>query len=93
MPLYEFECDECGARFEELVPAGTTAIACQRCGSDRTHRRYSAQAASFQLVKSPGEARKQEARNAELKRRTKADFKRRRQAARDTRAKAGGSDG
>jgi len=93
MPLYEFECERCGARFEELVAAGTTAAACQRCGSDRTRRRYSAQAASFQVVKSRGNARKQEARNAELKSRTKADFKRRRQAAQDARAKAGGSGG
>jgi putative FmdB family regulatory protein len=90
MPLYEFECDECGARFEGLVAAGTSAVACHRCGSERTSRRYSAQAASFQLVKSSGEARRQEARNAELKQRTKADFKRRRRAAR---AKAGGSGG
>jgi putative FmdB family regulatory protein len=93
MPLYEFECDECGARFEELVAAGTMAVACRSCGSGRTHRRYSAQAASPRLVKSRGDARKQEARNAELKRRTKADFKRRRQAARDARARAGGPDG
>jgi putative FmdB family regulatory protein len=89
MPLYEFECDECGARFEELVDAGTTAVACHRCGSERTGRRYSAQAASFQLVKSPSDARRQQARNAELKKRTKADFLRRRRAAR---AKAGGSN-
>ena len=90
MPIYDFECDECGARFEALVDAGTSSAACRNCGSERTHRRYSAQAASFQLVKSPGEARKQEARNAELKKRTKADFKRRRRAAREARAKAGG---
>jgi putative FmdB family regulatory protein len=93
MPIYAFECDACGTRFEELVAAGTAAVACHSCGSERTHRRYSAQAASFQLVKSPGEARRQEARNAELNKRTKADFKRQRQAARDARAKAGGQDG
>jgi putative FmdB family regulatory protein len=93
MPIYEFECDACGARFEELVAAGTAAVACHECGSTRTDRRYSAQAAGFQLVKSPGEARKQEARNAELKRRTKADFKRRRKAARDARTKARGQGG
>jgi putative FmdB family regulatory protein len=93
MPIYEFECDQCGARFEGLVDAGTTSAACRECGSKRTRRRYSAQAAGFQLVKSPGEARRQEARNAELKKRTKADFKRRRKAARDARAKAGGNRG
>jgi putative FmdB family regulatory protein len=40
MPIYEFECEECGARFEELVAAGRTA-ACPGCGSERTRRLYS----------------------------------------------------
>jgi len=93
MPIYEFDCDECGTRFEELLDVGTRSVVCRNCGSGRTHRRYSAQAAAFQLVKSPGEARKQEARNAELQKRTKADFKARRKAAREARARAGGPDG
>ncbi|HET6997861.1 MAG TPA: zinc ribbon domain-containing protein [Solirubrobacterales bacterium] len=38
MPIYEFECDECGERFEELVAAGKAAAACPRCGSGRTRR-------------------------------------------------------
>jgi putative FmdB family regulatory protein len=41
MPIYEFECEECGARFEELVGAGATA-ACPSCGAERTRRLYSA---------------------------------------------------
>jgi putative FmdB family regulatory protein len=40
MPIYEFECEECGARFEELVAAGGTS-ACSACGSERTRRLYS----------------------------------------------------
>ena len=41
MPIYEFECEGCGARFEELV--GTEAAApCPTCGSERTRRLYSA---------------------------------------------------
>jgi putative FmdB family regulatory protein len=40
MPIYEFECEECGGRFEELVAAGATA-ACRACGSVRTRRLYS----------------------------------------------------
>ncbi|HEX7280392.1 MAG TPA: FmdB family zinc ribbon protein [Solirubrobacterales bacterium] len=40
MPIYEFECEECGARFEELVAAGSAA-ACAACGSERTRRLYS----------------------------------------------------
>ena len=91
MPIYEFECDECGARVEQLLDADAVVAACPECGSQHTTRRYSAQAAGFQLVKSQGEARRQEARNAELKKRTKADFKARRQAQREARTKASGS--
>ncbi|HEX6152732.1 MAG TPA: zinc ribbon domain-containing protein [Solirubrobacterales bacterium] len=40
MPIYEFECEECGARFEELVAAGGASV-CAACGSTRTRRLYS----------------------------------------------------
>jgi putative FmdB family regulatory protein len=38
MPLYEFECADCGNCFEELVTSGTQSLACPRCGSHRTRR-------------------------------------------------------
>ena len=38
MPIYEFECEECEARFEELVAADAAPIACPECGSARTRR-------------------------------------------------------
>jgi len=38
MPIYEFECDGCGERFEELLAAGATAAPCPRCGSTATQR-------------------------------------------------------
>ena len=38
MPIYEFECGKCGARFEELVAAGASEVACEACGSTRTRR-------------------------------------------------------
>lgn len=38
MPIYEFECEECGARFEELIAADAAAPACAGCGSPRTRR-------------------------------------------------------
>jgi putative FmdB family regulatory protein len=40
MPIYEFECEGCGLRFEELVAAGAS-VACPECRSERTCRRYS----------------------------------------------------
>ena len=42
MPIYEFECEECGTGFEELVAAGTAAVSCPECGSGRTRRLISA---------------------------------------------------
>ena len=38
MPIYEFECEECGARFEELVAAGAAEAPCLECRSTRTRR-------------------------------------------------------
>jgi putative FmdB family regulatory protein len=38
MPIYEFECEQCPCRFEELVASGTDRIACPRCGSAQTSR-------------------------------------------------------
>jgi putative FmdB family regulatory protein len=38
MPVYEFECEECGERFEELAPAGATDVACPSCHTTRTRR-------------------------------------------------------
>ena len=40
MPIYEFECAKCGARFEELVSAGAKAP-CPQCKSPEVERRYS----------------------------------------------------
>jgi putative FmdB family regulatory protein len=82
MPIYDFVCESCGARFEELVPAGTESAPCGACGHEHTRRAYSPQAATPRLVKSPGGARRQERENAKLRERAKADFSRRRKAAR-----------
>jgi putative FmdB family regulatory protein len=40
MPIYEFECEDCGACFEELVTAGGAAV-CPSCGSERARRLFS----------------------------------------------------
>jgi putative FmdB family regulatory protein len=72
--MYEFLCEACGTRFEELVDAGTASVDCRACGDDRTRRVYSPQGAPFDLVKTPGEARKQERKNAQLRDRAKQRF-------------------
>lgn len=38
MPVYEFECEECSRRFEELAPSETRSLVCPECGSERTRR-------------------------------------------------------
>jgi len=38
MPVYEFECEECGNRFEELTSSETRALVCPACGAERTRR-------------------------------------------------------
>jgi putative FmdB family regulatory protein len=83
VPLYEFECGRCGARFEELVDVGTSSTACRVCGADDTHRVYSPPGAPFQLVKTNAETRKQERRNAQLRAQAKQRFKSDRQRARE----------
>jgi len=87
VPIYEFRCGACGERFEALVSVGTTTEDCRACGAPGAERVLSAQAPPFGLVKTPGGARRQEAKNAELRTKTKADFKKRRQAAREARGR------
>ena len=41
MPIYEFECGECGNRFEELASVGTERSTCPGCGSEGAERRLS----------------------------------------------------
>ena len=86
MPIYEFRCKDCGERFEALVDRDTTSLQCRACGSERTGRVLSSPAPAMNLVKSRGETRKQERKNAQLHARTKADFKAKRRKARAARA-------
>jgi putative FmdB family regulatory protein len=38
MPIYDFECGNCGERFEELADAGASGVGCPACGSTDTRR-------------------------------------------------------
>jgi putative FmdB family regulatory protein len=84
MPIYEFLCEECGTRFEELVEVGTDSVACHGCGAQGTRRLLSAQGPPFKLVKTPGETRKQERANAQLRQRTKQRLRAARRSARQS---------
>ena len=41
MPIYEYECSECGHRFEELAAAGTDRHKCPACGRESGARLWS----------------------------------------------------
>ncbi|MBZ0276002.1 MAG: zinc ribbon domain-containing protein [Anaerolineae bacterium] len=41
MPLFEFDCVECGEPFEKLVRNSTTEIACPTCGSTQVKKKLS----------------------------------------------------
>ena len=86
MPIYEFRCERCGGRFEELVKAGTETVACRSCGAERTTRVYSPQGLPFKLVKTGSDLRKQERSNSQLRERARSQVARRR-------GRAGGSNG
>ncbi|MBW2260377.1 MAG: zinc ribbon domain-containing protein [Deltaproteobacteria bacterium] len=39
MPIYEFQCDGCGERFEEIVLGNREdPVPCPSCSDSRTHR-------------------------------------------------------
>lgn len=89
MPIYEFRCPACGERFESLVAVGTATAECRACGAMGAERVLSAQAAPMSLVKPSASKRRQEARNASLRSRAKAEFKSRRKRAREARGGGG----
>ena len=83
MPIYEFRCGQCEARFEALVAVGTESEECPECGAAGAPRVMSAPAELPKFVKSPAGNRRQEAKNRKLHEATKRDFKQKRQRARD----------
>lgn len=90
VPLYEYECGQCGARFETLAAVGVDEHECAECGAQGAKRLLSTPAQTPKLVKTADGNRRQEAKNRKLHAATKSDFKRKRQAARDrARAKGG----
>jgi len=41
MPIFEYECRECGEKFEELVSNPESTVSCPKCGSDQVGRMLS----------------------------------------------------
>jgi len=47
MPLYEYQCDACGQRFEVIQKFSETTDACRKCGKGPVHRLLSSPAIQF----------------------------------------------
>ena len=47
MPLYEYECDACGGRFEVIQKFSETTEECRRCGKGPVRRLMSSPAIQF----------------------------------------------
>ena len=47
MPIFEYSCDDCGSKFEQLVrrPGDADQVRCPSCGLDHLTTRYSTFAA------------------------------------------------
>ncbi|MFZ5979345.1 MAG: FmdB family zinc ribbon protein [Candidatus Zixiibacteriota bacterium] len=38
MPMYEYQCTECGFKFDELVKSSDETVPCPKCQSEKTFR-------------------------------------------------------
>ena len=41
MPLYEYQCSDCGIEFEKIVPTHTTLVICEGCQSPSVEKKLS----------------------------------------------------
>ena len=41
MPIYEYDCLDCGSNFERIVSNKSKLLSCQTCGSKKVKKRYS----------------------------------------------------
>ena len=56
MPIYEYVCEQCGQKFEQLVRTmgSTEKFKCPKCGSGKTGRALSVFAVGAEPTKSSG---------------------------------------
>ncbi|MEZ4567513.1 MAG: zinc ribbon domain-containing protein [Desulfobacterales bacterium] len=45
MPIYEYECRDCGKAFEVIVSGSADSVCCAHCGSRDIKKKFSAHAA------------------------------------------------
>jgi len=77
MPLLDFECEKCSARFEELV-LGDRAPVCPECGAGEVRRLYSPIGRAPKVSMSRAAVRDSDSRRAEREVARKEKFSERR---------------
>ena len=67
MPIYEYECKDCGKESEMLVRSSEEGVVCPSCGSSSLKKMFSTFAVSMaaksvdhQMIPTPGDAAKME---------------------------------
>jgi putative FmdB family regulatory protein len=95
VPIYEFECRDCGHCFEELVGPHvgkeTGDVACPECGSGQIERLLSTSYAPLQRQLTPNQRRRLEDKRGTNRGGAKERFKRQRDAERAASRRRGGS--
>ncbi len=81
MPLLDFECGECSARFEELV-SGERVVVCPECGAGEVRRLYSPIGKVGTVRMGRGARKDSDLRRSEREAARKESFVERRKAAR-----------
>jgi len=77
MPLLDFECERCSARFEELV-LGERALVCPECGTGAVRRLYSPIGRAPKVAMSRAAMRESDSRRSEREAARKERFSERR---------------
>jgi putative FmdB family regulatory protein len=89
VPIYEFVCESCGHRFEELVGATggiqVAEVTCLECGSGEVERQVSSSYSSVHRQMTPGQKRRLEDKRGTDRGGAKERFKRQRAAERSAR--------
>jgi putative FmdB family regulatory protein len=81
MPLLDFECEKCSARFEELVLGGKPPV-CPECGASEVRRLYSPIGAAPKVSMSRAAMRDSDSRRSEREAARKEKFSERRKKGR-----------
>jgi len=93
VPIYEFACESCGHRFEELVGSHvgleTADVSCPECGSSKVERQLSTSYAPLKQM-TPNQRRRLEDKRGTNRDGAKERFKRQRAAEKRAAAKRTG---